>query len=80
MTFNYIDFLPINTFESIKNWGSYATPFQFAVIGNTERDEPNWFISSIKLTNSPVGVLKDFNSNASAGSSIYKEEAIIKSI
>lgn len=80
MDFNYIDNLPSNIFHTIKKWDNFPGPFQYSIIGRSKKDDPKWYVSAIKLSNFPVGSLQNFDSNASAGCSIYIEEAIIKSI
>lgn len=78
MTYNYLDFINIENIKLIDNWESGYNPFKASLIQRTDSNEPDWYIISIKLSNNPIGYINSRNLNASAGSSIYFEEAIIR--
>ena len=82
MIFNFIDneLFVTGTFRKINVWQGKLSPFVQHFVNKTSHNEPDWYVSSIKLGNLPIGYIKGSNSNASAGSSINKKEAIIKSI
>ncbi len=46
----------------------------------TNKDEPDWYVCSVKLSNSPIGSINPLKLNASAGTSIYLEEALTRSV
>ncbi len=78
MLYNYLDFIHIENIQSIKKWEKGYNPFKFSYVRETDPEEPDWYIASIKLANNPIGSINSLNLNASAGTSIYLEDALIR--
>lgn len=78
MLYNYLDFIYIENIQLIENWEGGYNPFKYSYVRKTESDEPDWYVASIKLSNNPIGSINSLNLNASAGSSIYFEEAMVR--
>jgi thiazole/oxazole-forming peptide maturase SagD family component len=79
MEYNHLDFIGIENIQLINNWETSYNPFKLSHIKRTDSDQPDWYIASIKMANNPIGSINSRNLNASAGTSIYFEEALIRS-
>ena len=80
MIYDFLKYADIQNINSICNWATGVNPFTFSSIRKTEKNEPDWYICSIKLSNNPIGYINSFKLNSSAGTSIYLEEALVRSI
>jgi len=78
MLYNYLDFIQIENIDLINKWENGYNPFKFSYIKKTDAEDPDWYIASIKLANNPIGSINSLNLNASAGTSIYFEDALIR--
>lgn len=79
MEYNHLDFIGIENIQLMNNWEKGYNPFKFSYIKQTDADEPDWYIASIKMANNPIGSINSEILNASAGTSIYFEEALVRS-
>lgn len=80
MIYDFLKFASIPNIDSIYNWTNGVNPFKFSNIRKTEIGEPEWYVCSINLSNTPIGSINSLKFNASAGTSIYLEEAINRCI
>ncbi len=80
MTYDFLTYVNIPNIDLISNWTTGVNPFKLSVIKKTNKDEPDWYVCSVKLSNSPIGSINPLKLNASAGTSIYLEEALTRSV
>lgn len=76
MKINLLKLVNIPGIENYTNWRKYAHPFKNFSIRYLSDDEPEWYISSLTLSNSPIGSVLPQKVGGAAGSSIYLEESL----
>ncbi len=74
------DFVP-ESLKGIARWSEMPlSPIRFAQCRHTPLNEPAWWIGSMRLAKTPVGQIKSTKPLASAGTSIYKQEALTRAL
>lgn len=80
MEFNNIDFLQESKIASINNWDKKLAPVTYSMFKKTNSPEPDWWVGSAKLVKSPIGIFYSDNISASAGTSIFPKEALLRTV
>lgn len=80
MKVNFLKLINIPGIENYVDWKSYANPFRNFSINNLSNNEPEWYICSVSLANSPIGSVIFPKIGGAAGSSIYLEESLTSCI
>lgn len=77
---NYIDLLIKDPFKKIKDWATPLGPITYAVFKKTSPPDPEWWVGSFKFGKHPIGMFHSIKPVAAAGTSIFPEEALIRTI
>jgi ribosomal protein S12 methylthiotransferase accessory factor len=80
MNVSSLDFLKDLAISNIGQWEQKLSPVTFSVFKKTNPPEPEWWVGSAKLTRSPVGIFYSDDVSASAGTSIFPREAMLRTI
>jgi len=78
MKYDFLKFINIQNISSINKWTDGVNPFRFSSISQSDISEPEWYVCSVQLANTPIGYVDSIRLNASAGTSIYLEDAITR--
>lgn len=82
MNYNFLKYANIPNIDSISNyWINGVNPFRNSRIIKTGNGEPDWYVSSIKLSNNPIGYINLSNLIHQQGPPFFFfEEALVRSI
>ena len=80
MEINFKQLIKLPGFEKFDKWDIEPNPFRMFKCKVLRNDDPNWFISSLILSNNPIGTILPRHLGGAAGSSIYLEESITSCI
>lgn len=75
MEIEYKKLITIPGFEPFEKWDMEPNPFRQFRCKALRGDEPNWFVSSLILANTPIGSIENQYLGGAAGSSIYLEDS-----
>lgn len=80
MNINYFSYHAPEKLKNFLQWSERLGPVTFSVMKKTSPPEPEWWVGSAKLVKSPIGLFYTKNISASAGTSIYPEEALVRTV
>jgi ribosomal protein S12 methylthiotransferase accessory factor YcaO len=80
MNFNYLNHFVEGELRNFLKWNDQFGPVTYSILKKTSPPEPEWWIGSAKLGNCPIGLFYTNNISASAGTSIYPEEAMLRTV
>jgi thiazole/oxazole-forming peptide maturase SagD family component len=80
MELKYLDLLKQEKLKDIFKWEEHLGPITYSFFKQTPIVDPKWWICSFKFGNTPTGSFYEPQVRASAGTSIYPEKALVRSI
>ena len=80
MIYNYLNYFTQDTIKKVNNWDKKLSPITASALKKTSFPEPQWWLGSVQLGKSPIGLFFTDNPLASAGTSIFPKEALMRTL
>jgi len=80
MAYNYLDTITSGTLKKVNNWDQKLAPVTASTLKKLSFPEPAWWLGSVQLGKSPTGIFFTDNPLASAGTSIFPKEALMRTV
>ncbi|WP_324680441.1 YcaO-like family protein [Hymenobacter sp. GOD-10R] len=80
MHYNLLEVFGLEKYAPIIDWGKRGNTVTYSHVRQTGGTDPKWWVGTAKLANNPIGRHFKNNMNASAGTSIYIKETLLRTI